>query len=172
MLSFWVIIHDYQCCYFQFVVYAAALWSALHGLVGVLDVQICNNMINIQAGYLKYKYKYKWLYKYNILLPPLKLETLFILFLNSFGAKRLLCLIMLNCFTGFGAKYGSGWLDGWVIPLVVPISYFFGQRGFVFCSNLSDSNIFVWQFSVYIVLWWKKREFPCTTQTTGRRPWQ
>ena len=44
---------------FQFVVYAAALWSALHGLVGVLDVQICNNMINIQAGYLKYKYKYK-----------------------------------------------------------------------------------------------------------------
>ena len=40
---------------FQFVVYAAALWSALHGLVGVLDVQICNNMINIQAGYLKYK---------------------------------------------------------------------------------------------------------------------
>ena len=82
---------------FQFVVYAAALWSALHGLVGVLDVQICNNMINIQAGYLKYKYKYKWLYKYNILLPPLKLETLFILFLNSFGSKRLLCLIMLNC---------------------------------------------------------------------------
>ena len=105
-----MIIHYYYVVIFQFVVHAAALWSALHGLVGVLDVQICNNMINIQAGYLKYKYKYKWLHKYNILLPPLKLETLFILFLNSFGAKRLLCLIMLNCFTGFGAKYGSGWI--------------------------------------------------------------
>ena len=103
-----MIIHYYYVVIFQFLVHAAALWSALHGLVGVLDVQICNNMINIQAGYLKYKYKL--LHKYNILLTPLKLETLFILFLNSFGAKRLLCLIMLNCFTGFGAKYGSGWI--------------------------------------------------------------
>ena len=54
-----MIIHYYYVVIFQFVVHAAALWSALHGLVGVLDVQICNNMINIQAGYLKYKYKYK-----------------------------------------------------------------------------------------------------------------
>ena len=54
-----MIIHYYYVVIFQFLVHAAALWSALHGLVGVLDVQICNNMINIQAGYLKYKYKYK-----------------------------------------------------------------------------------------------------------------
>ena len=106
-----MIIHYYYVVIFQFLVHAAALWSALHGLVGVLDVQICNNMINIQAGYLKYKYKYKWLYKYNILLPPLKLESLFLLF-KQLWSKKAFMPNYAKLLYGLRSKIRE-WMDRW-----------------------------------------------------------